>query len=192
MTRFARYMPLLLLVLFLSGAVPVSALAQNPAAETKSAAVILSYRGFDDLAFLHTRNLLAEKGFRLTMASPKKGTAKAAHIKAPLNTTIQKLTVSQFDAIIIIGGPGAKKELLKNKQVYRLVRQAAKQGKLLAAIGAAQQILFDAGIIDPPPPAPTPPIRGYNVQIIGKTIIGNGPEDAHYFAETIVKALTAP
>jgi 4-methyl-5(b-hydroxyethyl)-thiazole monophosphate biosynthesis len=69
----------------------------------------------------------------------------AHSIKLVADTTIDKITVSNFDGLILPGGPSSF-SLKDNAAVLNLVRSFHGAGKLICAIYAAPLILQNAGV----------------------------------------------
>ncbi|MDD5109786.1 MAG: DJ-1/PfpI family protein [Patescibacteria group bacterium] len=110
-------------------------------------AIVVAQADFRDEEFLQTREILQRFGFMITVVSE---TLEPAHGKfgaiALPNLTLQELRAKDFDALVLIGGPGVRK-MFAMRTVLRRVQEFARAGKVVAAICSAPTILANAGLL---------------------------------------------
>ena len=194
----------------------------------KKIAMIIAFRDFRDEEYFVPKDILEGAGVEIKTVSTQEGTAigadggeveidlliseiniaEFADLQADLQSksshdSIQ--SISSFDAVVFIGGPGALK-YLDNEDFYKLARETIAQDKVLAAICISPVILAKAGVLEekratvwssPMDREPVRTLKDYGavyqdapVVIDGKVITGNGPAAAKRFAEAIVMLLT--
>ena len=171
----------------------------------KKIAMIIAYRDFRDEEYFIPRNVFLNAGFQVTTVSKETGTAiGAGGGETKVDLGFNQLNVSDFDAIVFSGGPGAYK-YADDPVVQKIAQEAVKDNKVLAAICIAPTILAKAGVLQGKKATvwsnilqKTPiKILKENGAIYqdkpvvqdGKIITANGPQAAKSFAETVVRAL---
>jgi protease I len=112
----------------------------------KTAAIIAADE-FEDLELFHPMYRLQEEGIKtvvigLTM-DPIKG--KKGYSITP-NASIDEVNAEKFDFLVVPGGKSPEK-LRLNQKILRFVRDFDTQGKPIAAICHAGQVLASAGIV---------------------------------------------
>jgi protease I len=112
----------------------------------KTAAIIATDE-FEDLELFHPMYRLQEEGIKtivvgLTM-DPIKG--KKGYSITP-NASIDEVNAKKFDFLIVPGGKSPEK-LRLNQKILRFVKEFDTQGKPIAAICHAGQVLASAGIV---------------------------------------------
>lgn len=156
--------------------------------EIKKAAIIIAFSDFNDTEYSLTRSALEKNNVLVRVVSSRSGKAKSGDLAVPVDLLIEQLIVSEYAAVIFIGGLGVADEYYDNPGVDEITREAVKQGKILAGICAAQRIIYKSDAIEYKLPDHTIP-PGQNVRVEGKVILGGGPGDAKLFAKAIVNAL---
>ena len=120
------------------------------------------------------------------------GTAEAVIL---LNAVL----VDDYDAVIFIGGSGAK-EYFNDKDAWNIAKQAAEKKKVLGAICIAPTILANAGVLKGVSATSFPSeenqlrragakYKGTDVERDGLIITGSGPQAAVQFGQMIAKTL---
>ena len=113
----------------------------------KKVAMIIAFKNFKDEEYFTPQRILEMGGAEIKVVSDKLGTALGVDGgEAEVDTELSDLEVSEFDAIVFIGGPGAL-EHLDNEDSYRIVKDAVEQNKILAAICISPTILAKAGVL---------------------------------------------
>jgi len=189
----------------------------------KKIAMIIAFKDFRDEEYFVPKEILEEAGAEIKTASNKKGEAIGADggeveidlLVSELNpaefddlepksshNSIQ--SISFFDAIVFIGGPGCLK-YLDNENSYRVARETVSQQKLIAAICISPVILAKAGILNGKratvwsSPMDKSPIKilekngtiyqDEDIVVDGRIVTANGPAAAKKFGEAIIELL---
>ncbi|MBU1045945.1 DJ-1/PfpI family protein [Patescibacteria group bacterium] len=168
-------------------------------------AIIISFRNFRDEEYFIPRNIFLGAGFEVITVSSQKGIAiGGSGGEAQVDKTFDEIDISQLDAVVFAGGPGAYK-YIDDEEVWEIAKEANQQGKLLAAICIAPAILAKAGILKGKKATiwssvmDKKPIRVLEeggaeyldkpVVCDGNIITANGPSAADEFAQTILQKL---
>ena len=64
------------------------------------------------------------------------------------DVTVDKVNVSEFDVVVVVGGPGSPQYLWKNTAVLSAVRDAYEQGKVVGGICMSAAVLANAGVLE--------------------------------------------
>lgn len=169
----------------------------------KKAVLIIASRSFRDEELFETQKELEKANIDTVIASTKTGVIRGMlRGKAEAAMLINDIVVDDYDAIIFIGGSGAR-EYFDNSVALNIARQAARKKKVLAAISIAPSVLANAGVLDGLRATcfSTEKFKlkkggakytGADVEQDGLIITGKGPRAANEFGKTIANALTAP
>ena len=112
---------------------------------------------------------------------------------------IHSLSAHDYDAIVLIGGPGAS-QYFHDADLIHLVQEANTASKVIAAICIAPTILANADILRGRKTTAFPSEKdalfqkgamytGKDVEVDGNIVTANGPEAAEQFAEEIAKLI---
>jgi len=115
--------------------------------ENKKIAVIVASNDFRDEEYFVPRGIFDEAGAKTKVISDELGTASGVdggEINVDLD--LKELDVTDFDAIVFIGGPGAL-TYLDNEDSHKIAKDAVFHNKILAAICIAPSILAKAGVL---------------------------------------------
>ena len=191
--------------------------------EGKKIAMIIAFRDFRDVEYFIPKEILEKVGAKITTCSTKMGTAIGADGgDTEVDILLENLnpaefddlqgksshdsiqSISSFDAIVFIGGPGCLQHL-DNESSYKVAREVVKQNKVLGAICVGPMILAKAGVLSGKKatvwssPMDKSPIRTLEeggaiyedkpVVVDGRIVTGNGPGAAKEFGEKLVKVL---
>ncbi len=114
---------------------------------TKKAVLITASRNFREEELFDTRQVLNEAGIETIVASSQRGPIKGVlGREAIAELLINNLNIDDYDAIIFIGGPGAR-EYFNSITAFNIAKQAVEKKKVLAAICIAPTILSNAGVL---------------------------------------------
>jgi protease I len=117
-------------------------------ARRKRAALIIASEGFRDEELFETRLVLEDAGAEVVIASSRTGPVRGMlGGTAEAVVLVNELRVDDFDAIVFIGGPGAR-EYFESPVAMNIARQTADKGKILAAICIAPAVLANAGVLN--------------------------------------------
>ena len=170
----------------------------------KKIAMFIAFKGFRDEEYFVPKEILEAAGHKITTVSTKIGTA-AGKLggKAQTDSLVSDIKDKDYDAFMLVGGPGALPEL-DNDEVRSIFKKAAAEGKLIGAICISPMILAHAGLLKgrratvwtdaeqgniPDFKSCGAIYAGAAVEHDGKIITANGPAAAKSYAEEILKAL---
>jgi len=166
----------------------------------KKIVMIIAERMFHDLEYKEPKEIFEQEGAIITIASTTLSEAVGMGmygLKVKPDILIEDIKVNNFDAVVFVGGPGAL-HYFSDRQVHKIVKQAFDQGKILAAIGFAPEILANVGILKG---KKATAYRSYSIKSKGAIVTDKGIErdgniitarsqgDATKFGEEIVSAL---
>ncbi|MCX6778545.1 MAG: DJ-1/PfpI family protein [Candidatus Micrarchaeota archaeon] len=166
--------------------------------------LVIAPSHFRDEEFFDTRAELEKAGFKVEVASTSTSMAiglLGRSVKPDM--LIDGVNVSEYSAIVFIGGPGVEEHLLyENSHILELANSARENGKLIAAICIAPRILARAGVVSGKKVTSfgdSETMRmlkdagathtGADVEQDGMLITANGPGAARAFGKAIAKAL---
>ncbi|MEK7519602.1 MAG: DJ-1/PfpI family protein, partial [Patescibacteria group bacterium] len=114
---------------------------------SKKIAMIVAFRDFRDEEYFVPKEILESGGIEVKTVSNQEGEAIGAEGgEAKVDILLENLNLSDFDGIIFVGGPECLK-YLDNENSYRVIREAVKEDKLLAAICISPVVLAKAGVL---------------------------------------------
>ena len=173
--------------------------------ESKKILMIIAFRDFRDEEYFLPKEIFEKEGFVVKTASTKKGTALGAEgEEVEVDFSLDEVDISQFDAVLFVGGPGALK-YLDNEKSYQIAKETLNQEKILGAICIAPVILAKAKVLKGKKATVwSSPLDKTGIKILkengaeylaqdvvqdGKIITANGPQSAKKFAEKILENL---
>jgi protease I len=168
--------------------------------EGKKILIVIALKDFRDEELKESKDSFENDGAEVTVASTEKKEAVGMNgMKLEVKKTIKEAKAKEFDAVVFIGGTGAK-GLFSDKNIINLAKDAAKAGKILGAICVAPSILANAGLL-----------KGKNATAFesekenlqkngakfseepvvtdGDIVTANGSEAAKKFAEAVTRAI---
>ncbi len=169
-------------------------------------AIIIAFNNFKDEEYFTPRKILEDAGAEIKVVSNQLGVASGVDGgETNVDIKLNELNVSEFDAVIFIGGPGAL-DNLDNGDSYKIAKDVASQKKILGAICISPTILAKAGVLQgrkatiwtsPLNKQPRKILedngaeyQNKNVVIDGNIITANGPGAAKEFGEKIIHILS--
>jgi 4-methyl-5(b-hydroxyethyl)-thiazole monophosphate biosynthesis len=112
-----------------------------------SVAVILA-DGFEEVEAIAIIDVLRRAGIETVVAGLHDGPiASARQVKVVPDTTIDTVTVEDFDMIVLPGGQPGSDNLDADPRVKGLIKGFSEKGKLVGAICAAPFVLANAGVL---------------------------------------------
>lgn len=184
----------------------IEAVQEESAAEAKSltgkkVVMIIAPQNFRDEELFEPKQLLAEKGAEVKVASASleiAGGMLGAEIKPDM--LISDIEPDQWDAIILIGGTGASR-YWEDSSIHSMLNEAVEQNKIVGAICIAPVTLANAGILSGKRATVFISERQRladkgadctlkDVQRDGNIITASGPPAAKGFGEAIAEALS--
>jgi protease I len=167
---------------------------------SKKALMILAHETFRDEEYDKPRRILEAGGVEVTVASSSLGEATGRFgLKAPVDILVKDAAEADYEAIVYIGGGGAR-EYFNDPAAQKLARDFDASGKIVAAICIAPHILAAAGVLKDKRatcfPSESGALKQYGaeysgtaVEIDGRIITAVGPEAAEDFGEAVLEAL---
>lgn len=160
--------------------------------------MIIAFEGFRDEEYREPKTVFEKAGIIVATASSSLGTAKGKlGLPAKVDLTLDQLKISDYDAVLFIGGPGCY-GYYDDPVAHKIAKETIRQGKILGAICAAPGILANAGALkgkkatmftdDGTLAKGGATYTGKGVEIDGKIITATGPQTARVWGEAIVKA----
>ena len=169
----------------------------------KRALMIIAQKGYQSNEYKIPKKILEDAGVEVVTASKTIGLCMAAD-NSTTNATvsIDDVNVSEYDAIVFTGGPGAVK-FHKDVEAHLTCQEAINRGKILAAICIAPLTLAYADVLEgkkatvwneDSKQAEVLTKGGAEfvdetVVVDGKIITANGPQAAEEFGKKIVELL---
>lgn len=116
------------------------------------------------------------------------------------DTTLEDVDVSRFDALVFVGGSGAK-IYFDDPTAHRLAREAYENGRVVAAICIAPSTLANAGLLGGKKatcfPSESQNLRekgavytGKPVEQDGRIVTADGPGSAREFGRVIARVVS--
>ena len=171
--------------------------------EEKKIAIVVGQRYFKDEELNIPRALFEKEGAFVKIVSSKLSMAEGdGGTKVRPDILIDSLDVTEFDAVVFIGGSAVKKDFWENPRAHTIAQEAVKQGKVLAAICWGPVVLANAGVLKGKKATGHTAqdaheilkskgcdYTGESVTIDGNIITAYGPSSADSFAIAIIEAL---
>ena len=164
---------------------------------------IIAKENYQDHEYGASKKILEDAGIEVVTASKETGICKGAFgAETEATIAVADINVSDYDAIIFIGGAGAV-GFQQDVQAHLTAQEAINRGKILGAICIAPTILAYAGVLE------GKKVTVWNedgkqaeiltkngaefvdqaVVVDGKIITGNGPPAAEEFGKKILEML---
>ena len=161
---------------------------------------ILLAPGFEEAEALVPADMLRRANIETALVSLDGAPVPGSHgVTVTADGTLDKLDRSKADMVVLPGGPGHK-NLGKDPRVEQLVREAAGQGRWVAAICAAPTLLGGWGLLEGKNAVCYPGMEAgligaqakmdRSVVVDGKLITGRAAGSAFDFGLTLVEVLT--
>jgi protein deglycase len=152
--------------------------------------------GFEELEAVTIIDVLRRAGLKVTVAALGSSPVVGSHaISVACDTTLDAVAENAFDAVVLPGGPAAQR-LRDDERVKSIVKRAAEQGKLVAALCAAPIVLEAAGVLAGKratvyPGNLLPSARQVEERVVidGNIVTSRGPGTALEFSLALVEKL---
>ena len=114
--------------------------------------LIMATNRFEESELFGPREMLIERGARVTLASPSRDEIMATVIDEPGRRITPDLTIDEvrpddYDALLLPGGVGNPDQLRMNPRAVSLIRRFADAGKPVAAICHGPWLLVEADLL---------------------------------------------
>lgn len=108
---------------------------------------IIAPEGYQEFEYGVPKGILEAAGIEVITASKKKGLCRGSFGgMAKASLSLREVQMSDYDALVFIGGSGAA-VYLNDEKALTIARQALALGKVLAAICFGPMILASAGVL---------------------------------------------
>ena len=171
--------------------------------ETKKILYIIAPNNFRDEEYFEPKEIFDKEKYEVTTAS--KNTKEAKGMlggSAKVDIDIKDAKIEDYDAIVLAGGAGAK-DYIKDKQISKLLKDAKKKDKLIAAICIAPLILANNNLLEGKEATvfdnegeQSKELESFGATYKNKKVVedediitANGPKAAKKFGKKIVKKL---
>ncbi len=166
----------------------------------KNIAMFIAFQGFRDEEYIEPKKALEAAGHRVTTVSTARGEARGKfRLTAQVDKTVDEIRAADYDALTLVGGPGAL-EHLDNPRVHALFAEALAQGKVVGAICISPVVLAHAGLLEGRTVTCFPDgsaevekgggkYTGSDLEVDGKLITANGPVPAKKYGQALAEAL---
>lgn len=160
--------------------------------------------GFEDLEAVTVVDLLRRAEIEVVTAGLRPGpvTGSRGTVVLP-DSTLEAEQGRRFDMIVLPGGMPGAKHLDADPRIHELLRLQQAEGRFVAAICAAPQVLARAGLLDGHAatgypgtldPAELPQVRVLDEPVVvdGTMVTSRGPGTAMDFALSLIELLAGP
>lgn len=185
-----------------TGSAPARAGAETPLPDLTDMRVVMviSQRDFRDEELFEPKAVWEKAGAEVVAASSSLDEATGMlGGRAQPDVLLSEVAPEEFQAVVFVGGAGAQ-EYWEDDTAHAVARQAAEQGKIVAAICFAPVTLANAGVLDGKKAtvwktesgrlrAQGATYTGADVEVDGQIITGNGPDAVDEFATAVAHAL---
>lgn len=166
----------------------------------KKIAIFIAFQGFRDEEYTEPKKVLEAAGHKVTTVSTAKGEARGKfRVTAQVDRTVDEIEPAEYDALALVGGPGALAHL-DTPKVHALFRKAADLGKVIGAICISPVVLAHAGLLKGKtvtcfPDGEAEVVKGggkytgTELEMDGKLITANGPVPARKYGQALAEAL---
>ena len=166
----------------------------------KKIAMFIAFQGFRDEEYTEPKRILEAGGHKVVTVSTAKGLARGKfRAVAEVDRTVDEIAPADYDALTLVGGPGALAHL-DNEKVYKLFQQAAAQGKVIGAICISPVVLAHAGLLKGRTATCFPDgaeelkkagavYTGKDMETDGKLVTADGPVPAKKYGQALAELL---
>lgn len=166
----------------------------------KTVAMFIAFNGFRDEEYTEPKKLLEAAGVKVVTVSTAKGLARGKFTAtAQVDRTIAEIAPKDYDALTLVGGPGALSHL-DNAAVHDIFRRAAALGKVIGAICISPVVLAHAGLLKGKKTTCWPDgaeelkkagadYTGGELETDGKLVTANGPAPAKKYGQALAELL---
>lgn len=106
----------------------------------------VAQEGFRDEELFIPRSIFEEKGYNVTVVSHNKGTAWSKFGKTIEVLGIDEVNIEDYNAFLLIGGPGTF-NLTEDKKLHEYLKEAVEKIDLVGGICYAPNIMAKSGIL---------------------------------------------
>lgn len=169
----------------------------------KKALFFVAEKGFRDEEYFEPKQILEDEGIICEVTSTNSEIAEGSQGAMIMPTiNLDNLTIDDFDAFILVGGPGAL-AMGKDFRVEQIINEAYQKNKLLGAICIAPVILAEYGLLKDKKatvfPSGKDKIKEYGATYVDEDVVmdntstiiitADGPDSAISFGKKILEFL---
>lgn len=190
---------LILLASFLVWGAAAPVAAATPA---KKVLLVLASRNYLESEYQNTRRALEDAGIAVEVASDAASATGYSFGEVKADLLIGEARATDYTAIAVIGGYGAKDLLWEHAGLRTLLQGAHAQGRIVAALCAAPPVLANAGLLKGlkatmwPDPKWIATLEAGGARYVdepvvteGRIITGKNPAAAAAFGERLARAV---
>lgn len=186
------------IILIIIIAVIISGFAKG--ASGNSILYVLPEKDFDYYEFTKSRDMLVEQGYKVILSSTVKGgITDDRGNKYECSLLASEVDMKNYRMLVLVGGDGTEL-ILENMEIRKLIQQADKENKYIAAICYAPVVLANAGVLKGEAATVYPSHKKeledsgaiYNsdsVVVSNNIITAGGPGDTKMFTDRIIEIL---
>lgn len=161
---------------------------------------VLPEKDFDYYEFTKSRDMLVEQGYKVILSSTVKGgITDDRGNKYECSLLVREVDMKNYRMLVLVGGDGTEL-ILENMEIKKLIQQADKENKYIAAICYAPVVLANAGVLKGEEATVYPSHKKeledsgaiYNsgsVVVSNNIITAGGPGDTKIFTDRIIEIL---
>ncbi|MBU0762502.1 MAG: DJ-1/PfpI family protein [Candidatus Altiarchaeota archaeon] len=166
---------------------------------------VIAQKDFRDEEYQIPRQIIEETGAKISVASPQGGTCTGtlgATVEA--DYMIDEVNEDDYNAIVVVGGSGSKKQLWNNNRLREIVSVINSKKGVVAGICLSSVVLAKAGALDGrnatvfETPETLEELRNFGAEYLKKSVVADGnivtasgPEAATEFGMKVVEKLAA-
>lgn len=167
----------------------------------KTVAIVIAEKNFRDEEYQYPKEALEKAGIKVvTVSTTKKIALGKLGLEVVPDVLLSEVNLDDFDALIFIGGGGAK-QYFHDESAFKLAKEAVEKNKIYGAICVAPVILANAGLLKKKKAtvfeSEIDQIKSKgalytneDVVVDGHLITASGPQAATKFGEAIIKLLS--
>ncbi len=166
---------------------------------------VLAQKDFRDEEYIKPREAVEIAGAKVSVASPQGGRCSGMLGQiVDADHRIDEVNAEDYDAVVVVGGAGSKKQLWNNNNLHHILQAANEMGRIIAGICLSSVVLAKAGILEGrkatvfKTPEALEELRNFGADYVGGDIVADGniitasgPEAAVKFGDKIVERLAS-
>lgn len=164
--------------------------------------MVIAPKDFRDDELSIPKEIFEKNGYNVFTASTEKNTVGMFGKKVSVDYLLKDVNISEYDALVIVGGSGSKYYLWNNQELINMTKEAYNEDKVVAAICLSPVVLVNAGILENkeatvfPDPEAISILKKHSIYkneevvVSGRIITSSSPKYAKKFAEKILEKLS--
>jgi len=109
--------------------------------------MIIAPKDFRDEELSVPEEIFEKNGYRVYIASTEKEATGMLGKRVSVDYLLEDVDISEYDALVIVGGSGSRYYLWNNKELIDMVKKAYNEGRVVAAICLSPVVLANSGIL---------------------------------------------